>query len=100
MLKPQAKGVKRMLDSEPDETREALDTIVDSGERALREMRRLLRMLRRSDDEIAMAPLPSLRHSTCSPSRSRAPACPSSCALRARRRHCPRVDLSAYRIVQ
>src|SRR2546423_1328265 len=58
----QAKGARRMLDTEPDETRQALDTIVDSGEQALTEMRRLLGMLRRSDDEIAMAPLPSLRH--------------------------------------
>jgi signal transduction histidine kinase len=97
----QAKGGRRMLAIEPEQTRQALDTIVDSGEQALTEMRRLLGMLRRSDDELAMAPLPSLRQldilaeqvsSAGLPVELRVEGEPVALA--------PAVDLSAYRIVQ
>ena len=97
----QAKGGRRMLDIEPEQTRQALDTIVNSGEQALTEMRRLLGMLRRSDDEIAMAPLPSLRHLDILAEQVAGAGLPVE--LRFEGEHvplAPGVDLSAYRIVQ
>ena len=56
----QARGGRRMLDSDPSETRQALDVIEHAGEQALTEMRRLLGMLRADDEAIALAPQPSL----------------------------------------
>ena len=97
----QAKGARRMLDAEPDETRQALDTIVDSGEQALTEMRRLLGMLRRSDDEIAMAPLPSLRHLDLLAEQVSHAGLPVELRVEGEPTPLPPgVDLSAYRIVQ
>src|SRR3954471_10250629 len=97
----QAKGARRMLDTEPDETRQALDTIVDSGEQALTEMRRLLGMLRRSDDEIAMAPLPSLRHLDLLAEHVSGAGLPVELRVEGEPTPLPPgVDLSAYRIVQ
>jgi signal transduction histidine kinase len=57
----QARGARRSLADDPDETREALDTIEVTGGRALSEMRRLLGMLRTDGEQIALAPQPSLR---------------------------------------
>ena len=47
----QARGGRRMLASEPEETRRALDAIDHAGEQALAEMRRLLGVLRETDEE-------------------------------------------------
>jgi signal transduction histidine kinase len=58
----QARGGRRSLTTDPGETREALDTIEATGSEALVEMRRLLGMLRRDDEEIALAPQPSLKN--------------------------------------
>jgi signal transduction histidine kinase len=97
----QAKGARRMLDAEPHETRQALDTIVDCGEQALAEMRRLLGMLRRSDDEIAMAPLPSLSHLDLLAEQVSGAGLPVELRVEGEPTPLPPgVDLSAYRIVQ
>jgi signal transduction histidine kinase len=97
----QAKGGRRMLDIKPDQTRQALDTIVESSEQALTEMRRLLGMLRRSDDEIAMAPLPSLRHLDLLAEQVSGAGLPVELRVEGEPVPLPPgVDLSAYRIVQ
>jgi signal transduction histidine kinase len=97
----QAKGGRRLLDADPGETRLALDTIVDSGEQALAEMRRLLGMLRRSDDEIGMAPLPSLRHVELLVEQVSGAGLPVELEIEGEPAALPPgVDLSAYRIVQ
>jgi signal transduction histidine kinase len=97
----QAKGGRRMLAIEPDQSRQALDTIVDSGEQALTEMRRLLGMLRRSDDEIAMAPLPSLRHLDVLVEQVSGAGLPVELRVEGEPVPLPAgIDLSAYRIVQ
>jgi signal transduction histidine kinase len=57
----QARGGRKLLDEEPAETRKALDAIEHAGEQALAEMRRLLGMLRESDEALVLAPQPSLR---------------------------------------
>jgi signal transduction histidine kinase len=97
----QAKGGRRMLAVEPEETHRALDAIVESGEQALTEMRRLLGMLRRSDEEIAMAPLPSLRHLALLAEQVSGAGLPVEVRVEGEPVALPPgVDLSAYRIVQ
>jgi signal transduction histidine kinase len=56
----QARGGRRKLPAGADETRGALDAIERAGEEALTDMRRLLGMLRQDDEELALAPQPSL----------------------------------------
>jgi signal transduction histidine kinase len=56
----QAGAVRRLLPPEQVEQREALLSVEGTGRRALAEMRRMLGILRRSDDEVAHAPPPSL----------------------------------------
>ena len=90
-----------MLSDDPDETRRALDVIEHAGEQALGEMRRLLGMLRRSDAEIAMAPLPSLRHLELLAEQVSGAGLPVELAIVGEPAPLPPgVDLSAYRIVQ
>jgi signal transduction histidine kinase len=52
----QARGGRRVIDSDPDDAREAFVIIERTAHQALEEMRRLLGMLRKSDEEIALAP--------------------------------------------
>ena len=56
----QARGGNRVLDDDPEEAREAFGTIEETGTQTLVEMRRLLGLLRADDDELALAPQPSL----------------------------------------
>ena len=58
----QARGGRRSVRTDPDEADEAFDAIETTGRDALGEMRRLLGMLRESDEEVALGPRPSLRH--------------------------------------
>ena len=55
---------RRQQSTEPDERRRAaaLRSIEATGREALTEMRRLLGLLRSEDEELALAPQPSLRH--------------------------------------
>jgi signal transduction histidine kinase len=57
----QARGGRRVLETDLTDARDAFGAIERTGQQALDEMRRLLRMLRRSDEEVALAPQPSLR---------------------------------------
>lgn len=56
----QAGAVRRLLGSDQAAEREALLAVEGTGRRALAEMRRMLGILRRSDDELAHAPPPSM----------------------------------------
>ena len=97
----QARGGRRVLESEPAEAREALAIIERTGQLALEEMRRLLGMLRRSDEELALAPQPSLRELDRLVERVQAAGLPVEVAVEGEPRELPPgVDLSAYRIVQ
>jgi len=64
-------------------------------------MRRLLGMLRRSDDELALAPQPSLRHLEDLVEQVREAGMPVDLRIDGEPREiAPGIDLSAYRIVQ
>lgn len=97
----QARGGRRSLATDPEETRDALDTIEATGSQALAEMRRLLGMLRRDDEEIALAPQPSLRHLDALAEQVRQAGLPVELSVEGDPTELPPgVDLSAYRIVQ
>jgi signal transduction histidine kinase len=97
----QARGGRRSLATDPRETREALDMIEATGSQALAEMRRLLGMLRRDDEEIALAPQPSLRYLDALAAQVREAGLPVYVSIEGEpNRLSPGVDLSAYRIVQ
>ena len=97
----QARGGRRSLATDPEETREALDTIEATGSQALAEMRRLLGMLRRDDEEIALAPQPSLRYLDALAAQVREAGLPVDLSVEGEPTELPPgVDLSAYRIVQ
>jgi signal transduction histidine kinase len=97
----QARGGRRVLESDPADAREAFDTIERTGQQALDEMRRLLGMLRKSDDELALAPQPSLKELGKLVEWVQAAGLPVEVAVEGEPRELPPgVDLSAYRIVQ
>jgi signal transduction histidine kinase len=97
----QAGAERRALGDEHDETREVLTTIEQTGRQALAEMRRLLGMLRQSDDELALAPQPSMEFVDTLIDQVREAGMPVSLEVEGDPRPLPAsVDLSAYRIVQ
>jgi signal transduction histidine kinase len=97
----QARGGRRSLATDPAEARVALNTIEEMGTQALAEMRRLLGMLRRDDEEIALAPQPSLRYLDTLAAQIREAGLPVDLSVEGEPIELPPgVDLSAYRIVQ
>jgi signal transduction histidine kinase len=97
----QARGGRRLLETEPAATREALDTIEAAGEQALTEMRRLLGLLRADDEALALAPQPSLARIDDLAERMRATGLPVEVTVEGEPVALPQgVDVSAYRIVQ
>jgi signal transduction histidine kinase len=97
----QARGGRRLLDSEPEETRGALDTIEHTGQQALVEMRRLVGLLRESDEALELAPQPTLSQLDHLVAQVRAAGLPVEVAIEGEPVELPPgVDLSAYRIVQ
>ena len=97
----QAGAERRALAGERPQTAEVLDTIEQTGRAAMAEMRRLLGMLRRSDDELALAPQPSLEHVADLVAQVREAGLPVELVVEGDVRALPSgIDLSAYRIVQ
>jgi signal transduction histidine kinase len=97
----QARGGRRVLQSEPADARDAFATIERTGTQALDEMRRLLGILRTTDEALALAPQPSLRQLGRLVEQVRAAGLPVELAVEGEPRELPPgVDLSAYRIVQ
>jgi len=97
----QARGGRRILESEPAEARNAFSVIEDTGQVALDEMRRLLGMLRRSGEELALAPQPSLKELGNLVAQVQAAGLPVQVTIEGEPRALPPgVDLSAFRIVQ
>jgi signal transduction histidine kinase len=97
----QARGGRRKLPDGALETRAALDAIEAAGENALTEMRRLLGMLRENDEELALAPQPSLRRIDELVASMTATGLPVDLTVEGEPVELPPgVDMSAYRIVQ
>jgi signal transduction histidine kinase len=97
----QARGGRKVLDAEPEEARQALDAIERTAAQALGEMRRLLGLLRESDEEAALAPQPSLARLDELAAQVSAAGLQVELSIEGGPVELPPgVDLSAYRIVQ
>jgi signal transduction histidine kinase len=57
----QAAAARRLVPSDPDRASEAMEAIERTGREALNEMRRLLGVLRRGDEDLALTPQPTLK---------------------------------------
>ena len=97
----QAAGARRLADRDPDLARDAFAAIEDSGRDALAELRRLLGVLRHEDDELALAPSPSLAHVDALTRRVSAAGLPVRLTVQGEAVALPAsVDVTAYRVVQ
>jgi signal transduction histidine kinase len=97
----QASGARRLAEKDPERARDAFGAVETTGREALTEIRRLLGVLRRGDEEIALAPQPSLRHLGALVARTRAGGLPVGLEVEGEERPLPAgVDLTAYRLVQ
>ncbi|TML07714.1 MAG: sensor histidine kinase [Actinobacteria bacterium] len=57
----QAAAARRLVPTDPERAREAMVAIEHTGREALNEMRRLLGILRRGDEDLALTPQPTLK---------------------------------------
>jgi signal transduction histidine kinase len=97
----QAAGARRLATKDPERAREAFAAVETTGREALTEIRRMLGVLRREDEQIALAPQPSLRHLAGLVERTRAAGLPVELAVEGGERDLPAgVDLTAYRLIQ
>jgi signal transduction histidine kinase len=97
----QAGGARRLAEKDPARARAGFAAVEETGREALTEIRRLLGVLRHQDDEIALAPQPSLRHLAALVRRVEAAGLPIDLRVDGAERPLPAgVDLTAYRLVQ
>ena len=97
----QASGARRLAERDPARAGTAFLAVETSGREALTEIRRLLGVLRREDEELALAPQPSLRHVASLLRRVEAAGLPVSLSVAGEQRELPiGIDLTAYRVVQ
>ena len=97
----QASGARRLAERDPARAAEAFQVVETSGREALTEIRRLLGVLRRDDEELALAPQPSLRHVSSLVKRLEAAGLPVEVGIEGEQRDLPiGIDLTAYRVVQ
>jgi len=97
----QARGGRRVFQSDPTDAREAFAVIESTGQQALDEMRRLVGMLRSGDETLPLAPQPSLKELGTLVEQVRAAGLPVQLDVEGEPRDLPPgVDLSAFRIVQ
>jgi signal transduction histidine kinase len=97
----QARGGRRVLESDPADARDAFAVIEGAGQQALDEMRRLIGMLRSGDETLPLAPQPSLKELGTLVEQVRAAGLQIQVAVDGEPRDLPPgVELSAFRIVQ
>ena len=98
----QSTAARRLAErSHPASAEFAFATVEATGREALTELRRLLGVLRREDEELGLAPQPSLAHVGDAVRRSRAGGLPVELLVEGEPRPLPAgVDLTAYRLVQ
>ena len=97
----QASAARRLSERDPALARDAFMTVEHTGREALAELRRLLGVLRKEDEELALAPQPSLAHVDALVRRAEAAGLPVRLSVSGAVRPLPAgVDLTAYRLVQ
>jgi signal transduction histidine kinase len=101
MIVVQAGAAARVLASDESPVRDALKAIESTGRETVEEMRRLLGVLRRADDGLALAPQPGLRDLGSLVAHAREAGLPVELHYEGEPLPLPPgIDLSAYRIVQ
>jgi signal transduction histidine kinase len=97
----QATAARRLVGADPEHAAAAFAAVEGTGREALMELRRLLGVLRKEDEELALAPQPSLAHIADLVRRAAAAGLPTELRTEGERRALPAgVDLTAYRVVQ
>ena len=97
----QATAAGRLATRDQDRARAAFAAVEDRGRDALGELRRLLGVLRQEDEELALAPQPSLRHLDALVRRARAAGLPVDVSVEGEAVELPAgVDVTGYRVVQ
>jgi signal transduction histidine kinase len=97
----QATAAGRLATRDPERARAAFGSVEDRGRDALGELRRLLGVLRQEDEEIALAPQPSLRHLDALARRARAAGLPVDVSVEGQASELPAgIDVTGYRVVQ
>jgi signal transduction histidine kinase len=97
----QAAAAKRTVPMDPERARRAIAAVEETGREALGELRRLLGVLRRGDEELALAPQPSLVRIGALVQRTCAAGLPVELEVAGDPVHlAPGVDAAAFRIVQ
>jgi signal transduction histidine kinase len=97
----QAAAARRMAERDPAHAETAFATVEATGREALTELRRLLGVLRREDEEIALAPQPSLAHVGSLVRRFVTSGLPVQLRVHGEPRPLSAgVDLTAYRLIQ
>jgi signal transduction histidine kinase len=97
----QAGAAEQLVRSKPEVAERAFASVEDTGREALTEIRRLLGVLRRNDQELALAPQPSLAHLRDLIARVRGSGLDVELAVEGEQAPLPAgVDLTAYRVIQ
>src|SRR4051794_7032903 len=97
----QAGAAETLVRDKPDVAERAFASVETTGRDALTEIRRLLGVLRRDDEELALAPQPSLTHIRDLVARARAAGLPVELEIEGEHGLLPAgVDLTAYRVIQ
>jgi signal transduction histidine kinase len=97
----QAGAARRVAPDDPAQARAAFEAVEGTGREALTEIRRLLGVLRREDEELALAPQPRLTHVSSLVRRARLAGLEVHLRIDGAIRPLPAgVDLTAYRVVQ
>jgi signal transduction histidine kinase len=97
----QAAAARRMAERDPSQAEASFAIVENTGREALTELRRLLGVLRREDEELALAPQPSLAHVRSLIQRATASGLRVELRIDGEPVQLPAgVDLTAYRLVQ
>jgi signal transduction histidine kinase len=97
----QATAARRMTAGDAENAKAAFAAVEGTGREALTELRRLLGVLRKEDEELALAPQPSLANVDGLARRATAAGLPVELTVTGAARRLPAgVDLTAYRVVQ
>ena len=97
----QAGAAEQLVRSKPDVAERAFASVEITGREALTEIRQLLGVLRRDDEELALAPQPSLTHVRDLVARARAAGVAVDLEVEGEQAPLPAgVDLTAYRVIQ
>jgi signal transduction histidine kinase len=97
----QAAAARRMIDHDPARAVEALGSVEQTGREALKEMRRMVGMLGQADEELALAPQPSVSELDWLVDRARQAGLEVDLTIEGEKKRLESsVDLSAFRIVQ